>query len=70
MGRALESTLACPLPIGDGLLCEPSLGVVMCQQFRLTFSRLEKLCFQDVGDALMVLLPRALEQGLIGGVLY
>jgi hypothetical protein len=41
----------------------------MGQQFGLRRDGLGKLCLQDLGNLLMVLLPRAREQRLIGNVL-
>ena len=65
----LDSTLARPLPVGNSLLCEPSLRVVMRQQLGLCLDQLGKLCLQHLSNALVILLPRALEQRLIGCVL-
>ena len=41
----------------------------MCQQFGLGLAERGKPCLQHLGNVLMVLLPRALEQGLIGRIL-
>ena len=57
------------LQILHGQLCEAGFGVVMGEQRRLGFGDRRKLCLQYLGNALMVLLPRALEQRLIGRVL-
>src|SRR5262249_46136056 len=69
MGGALGSSLRRSMPIRDCFLCEPCLGIMMRQQFRLSFSRLWELGFKHQGYALMVLLPRAPQQGLIRRVL-
>ena len=61
--------LACPLPVGNGLRDETRLGVVMRQQLGLGLDGLGKLRFQHLGNALVILLPGALEQRLIGRVL-
>jgi hypothetical protein len=37
IGRALDSSLACLLPVGNGLLPEACLRIVVGQQFRLGF---------------------------------
>src|SRR5215475_10357329 len=69
MGRALEGALTRGLPVGNSLRPEPRLGVVMCQHFRLLLNGLGELCLQGPRNALMVLLPRAPEQRLIGSLL-
>src|SRR5262249_46251450 len=69
MGRSFDSAVCCHVPVRDGLFDQPCLGVVMCQQFWLALSGLWELRFQDQSDTLMVVLSRAFEQGLIGGVL-
>ena len=46
MSRALDSTLAGPLPVGDGLREKPRLGVVMRQQFGLLVNDGGKLRFE------------------------
>jgi hypothetical protein len=58
MRRALDRPLARSLPVGKGLLDESPLRVVVRQQLGLGLSRLRKLGFQDLGNALMVLLSR------------
>ena len=58
-----------PLPVGDGLRLEPGLGVVMRQQLGLGLAVLGKLRLQHLRNALVILLPRALQQRLIGRVL-
>jgi hypothetical protein len=62
IGRALKGTLARPLPILHPLLPKARRGVVMRQEFGLRLGRLGKLCLQNLDHALMILLPRALEQ--------
>src|SRR5262245_55276775 len=69
IGGALAGSLSSLVPITDRLCVETCLSVVMCQQFRLSFSGLWKQRFEHLRDALVVLLPRAFQQGLIGGVL-
>ena len=44
MGRAVAGLLTCPLPVGNGLLGEARLGVVVRQQFRLRLRRVGKGC--------------------------
>src|SRR5215813_8214228 len=68
MGRMLDGALACFEPVSDGWLTETRLRVVMCEQFGLRLSSLGKLGFQDLGNALMVLLPRALQQRFVGSI--
>ena len=58
-----------PLPVADRLLREPRLRVVVRQQLGLRLDDLGKLRLQHLGNALVVLLPRALEQRLIGRLL-
>src|SRR6266852_2438062 len=43
VGRALQSPFPSPLPAGNRLLCEPSLRIVMRQQFGLRLDQLGKL---------------------------
>src|ERR671922_2453505 len=69
IGRAVAGLLARPLPVGNSLLYEPSLGIVMGQQLGLRLAALGKMCLQHLGNTLMVLLARAAQQGLVGGVL-
>ncbi len=54
--------LARLIPIRRCLVVTARLSVMMRQQVWLCLSRLRKLGFQDLGDALMVLLPRTLEE--------
>ena len=70
MRRALEGALACPLPVKNGLLAEPRLRVMMCQQFGLCLNRCWELCLKHLSNPLMIPLSRAFEQGLIRGILY
>ena len=69
IGRAVAGVLARPLPVGEGLRCEPGLRVMMRHQFRLGCSGLGKLRRQRLGNALMVLLAGAPQQGLIRHIL-
>ena len=69
MGRALERPLARALPVGQGLSPKSRFGVVVGQQFGLRRDGVGKLRLQHLRNVLMVLLARALEQGLIGDVL-
>jgi len=59
MGRARAGVLTRSLPVGNGLLGEARLSVVMRHQLWLCLYSLGKLFFQDLGNALMVLLARA-----------
>ena len=70
--RWAERSLACcarPLPVGNRLLGAARGGVVMCQQFGLCRNDLRKSGFQHLGNALVVVLARTLEQRLIGNIL-
>src|SRR5262249_16151005 len=69
MSRALDGTLACPLPISHSLLPETRLRVMMRRQLRLDLDNLSKLRRQHLGNTLMVLLARVLQERLIGGIL-
>src|SRR4029453_2630355 len=69
VGGALEGSLAGPLPMGNSRCAEARLGVVMGEQFGLSFHRLWKLGLQHLRNALVILLPGALEERLIGGLL-
>src|SRR5262245_22389202 len=69
VGGALERPLPGPLPIGNSRCAEARLGVVLRQQFELYLGRLGKLLGKYLRNALMVLLPCALEERLIGGLL-
>ena len=60
MGRAVAGSLTRLVPITDRLGNEPCFRIVMRQQFGLCLSGLRELGFQHLGNALMVLLPRAL----------
>src|SRR5262249_46454626 len=59
IGRAIAGLLACPLPVANGRLGEPSLGIVLGQQLGLRLAALGKARLQHLGNALMVLLARA-----------
>src|SRR5437868_1206266 len=69
MGRTLDRTLCCRVPIVDRLLCKTFFSVVMCQKFRLSFNRLWELGFEHLPNALIVLLPGAFQQGRIRRIL-
>ena len=69
IGRAVAGLLACPLPVGHRLLVAARRGVVMCQQFGLCRNDLRKSGFQHLGNALVVVLARTLQQRLIGDIL-
>src|SRR5262249_14090476 len=69
MSRALARSLPGLLPIRDGLLDDTCLRVVMREEFGLGFSDLRKALFQHLSNLLVILLPSALEQGLIRGIL-
>jgi hypothetical protein len=56
MSRALDSTLACPLPIRHRLDTHAGLGVVMGQELGLRLAEIRKLRFHHLRNALMVLL--------------
>jgi hypothetical protein len=62
--------LARLLPIGNGLRREACLGVVVRQQFGLGRGGLGELGLQDLRNALVILLPCAPQQRLIGRILY
>ena len=57
MRRALNGTLASPLPVWNGLLCQTRLCVVLCQEFGPRLSHLWELLFQHLRNVCMVLLP-------------
>ena len=61
----LERLLPGPLPVGDGLLREARLGVVMGQQLGSGLSGLGKLCLKHLGNALVMLLTGTPQQRLI-----
>ena len=69
VGGARHRPLACPLPVPDGLRRVPGLGEVVCEQFRLGRDHLRKLRFEHLRNPLVDLLPGALEQRRIGGIL-
>jgi hypothetical protein len=69
MRRSRYGPLSRLLPVGNNLLYESPLGVMMRQEFGLVFFRIGKSLFQYVGNLLMVLLPRALKERLIRRVL-
>ena len=61
IGRTRAGPLACPLPVGNGLLPLARLRVVMREEFGLGFSHLRKLGFEHQSNPLVILLPRALQ---------
>src|SRR5262245_45310931 len=67
--RALDGTLTSPLPVCESRLAEAGLRIMMRYQLRLGLGNLGELCRQRLSNTLMVLLPRALQQRLIGGIL-
>src|SRR5712691_7023433 len=69
MGGALDGTPASLLPVANSLLQQTGFGVVMRQQLGLGRGSVKKLLRQDLGNALVDMLPSTLEQRLIGGVL-
>jgi hypothetical protein len=66
LGAALQGALPGPLPVIYRLLPEACLGIVVRQQLGLGLGRPGKLRLEHLCDALMVLLPRPFQQGLIG----
>ena len=58
-----------PLPVGDGRLRAAGRGVVMGQQFRLRLDGSGNWASKHLRNLLVILLPGALEQRLIGGIL-
>ena len=66
---ALQCSSASRLPVQDRLRGQAGLGVMVGQQFGPCFDDLWESGFQCIGDALVVLLARALEQRLVGGLL-
>ena len=61
ISRALGGSLACTLPVGNGLGGKPCLGVVMSEGLRLPLPGIWKLLFQHLGYLLVILSPSALE---------
>ena len=70
VGIALQRALPGGLPVGDGLRGQAGLCVVVCQQLGLRGNGFRERGFECLGDALMVVLLGALEQRLVGRVLY
>jgi hypothetical protein len=68
-GRALAGVFTRALPVGNRVLRQTCLSVVVRQQFGLGGGDLGKAPLQHRSNALMVLLPRALEQRLIRRIL-
>src|SRR5712691_10545362 len=69
MRRALDSTLASALPVWNSLLTSICPHIVLCQQLGLCLCNVWQLRFQYLRNALMVLLPCAPYEGLIGHLL-
>src|SRR5262249_61675951 len=66
---AVAAQWAGPWPVAHRLRGEPRLSIVVGQELGLRLAALRKTRLQHLGNALMVLLARAPEQGLIGDVL-
>src|SRR6266566_5085101 len=69
MRRALESALPGPLPIEQSLRMQAGCCVMLRQQFWLRLGGLGEALGQHLSNALVVLLPGALEQRLVGRIL-
>jgi hypothetical protein len=69
-GRAFEGTLARLLPVADGLCQQARLGMVVRQEFGLGRYGFGELGLQHLRNALVILLPCALEKRLICRILY
>jgi len=67
--RSLDGSFPGVQPVRQGLFHETRLGVVMRQQLGLSVFGFGKALFQRPGDLLVILLPLALEQRLIGCIL-
>ena len=65
IGRTLDGSLPCLLPVGNSLFSEARLCVVMSHQFRISLSGLEKSRLQHLRNLSMVLLLSAFQQRLI-----
>jgi hypothetical protein len=70
IGRAVAGLLARPLAVGNGLLVETRFRVVPGEQLGLGLDHVGKLRLQNLGNALVVLLPGAPEQRLVRGILH
>jgi hypothetical protein len=68
MGGALDGVLSRLVPIMDCLFVETRLRAMMRQEFGLGGSSLGKLRLQHLGHALMIPLPGAAQQRLIGNI--
>src|SRR4029453_13820007 len=68
IGRACDGVLPGLDPVAERLFLEASLGEVMGQKLGLRGADLGKLLREDLGDPLMMLLPRALEERVVGGI--
>ena len=70
IGRALHGALPGLLPVADGLGGAPRFGVVVRHQLGLGLDRVGEAGLQHLGHLLVILLPRALQQGGIRRVLH
>ena len=70
MGRASSGAFASPLPVGQGVRRQTGLGVVVGEQLGLGLGQVGKALDQYLRRALMILLPRAPQQRLIGRILH
>jgi len=68
IGRAFAGPLPGPLPVPHRLLCKARFSVVVRQQFRLCLSGLWELGFEHLGNPLVIVLPRAFQQRLVGAI--
>ena len=69
IGRALHGAEPGPLPVTHGGRTEAGLREVMGEQLGLRFDGFGKPLDQYLRDPLVILLPVALQQRLIGGIL-
>src|SRR5262245_16144033 len=69
MGGSLDSFLPSVMPIVHRFFRETCFRIVMCQQFWLCLGGLWELFLQYLGNSLVIVLPRTLQQGLRGCVL-
>ena len=70
IGPRPHRPLARALPVGNGLVGEPRLGVVVRLQFRFGRDSRGKLALQHLGDLSVIVLAGPFEQRLIGRVLH
>jgi hypothetical protein len=62
VGRTLQCPFPCPLPVAHRQRTQACFGVVIRQQFRLRGDRLSKLPLQHLGNTLVIVLSRTLEE--------